>query len=333
MNQVAIEKLYTWMRSEGFDRFFVYRPENLAWLSGGGVATVEVGVAVAWLELGDNLRLHTSRIEAARLSEEEFKGVLLSVHPWYALPPHEEPNDLDHDLTPLRLILSPAEQNRFRALGADCAWALETAMHQAQPDWSERALAGAVSELLEVRGIQPVVLLVGGEERVLRFRHPLPKSKPLGRLTMGIVCGERGGLVASLTRIKHWSHPEAPGLYPQVLQVEAAALAASRPGVRLSEVLEVISHAYREVGEGGAIEDHHQGGLAGYRTREVLAVPTSSEELAWGMAVAWNPSLPGVKVEDTFLLAEPGLENLTAGHTGWPVILVEGRARPGLLEG
>ena len=30
MNQVAIEKLYTWMRSEGFDRFFVYRPENLA---------------------------------------------------------------------------------------------------------------------------------------------------------------------------------------------------------------------------------------------------------------------------------------------------------------
>ncbi|WP_230968530.1 hypothetical protein [Nostoc sp. WHI] len=45
-------------------------------------------------------------------------------------------------------------------------------------------------------------------------------------------------------------------------------------------------------------------------------------------AVAWNPSLPGAKIEDTFIILKDGeLENLTFDPK-WPSVKVEGRDRP-----
>lgn len=88
MNQCALERLLSWMKERGFVRFVVFRPENFAWLTGGGDNTVVVGEGVAWLEIieGETV-LHTSRIEAARLIEEEVKEISkIKVHPWYALP-------------------------------------------------------------------------------------------------------------------------------------------------------------------------------------------------------------------------------------------------------
>jgi Xaa-Pro aminopeptidase len=205
-------------------------------------------------------------------------------------------------------------------------------MKAARSGWTERQLAAAVASALREKGIQPLVLLVAGEERIFRFRHPLPKDRPLGRLCMAVVCGRREGLVADLTRLRSWGHPYAQELYLKVLRVEARALAASRPGATLGEVLKEIRRAYEEIGRSEAFEEHHQGGIAGYRPREVLAVPGDGTRLEAGMCVAWNPSLPGAKVEDTFLLTERGLENLTY-DPDWPAVEVEGRMRPALLEG
>lgn len=238
---------------------------------------------------------------------------------------------MEYDLTPLRLILSPEEQERFRHLGQDAAHAVGEAVRQARLDWTERKLAGAVAEEALSLGIQPVVLLVAGEERIFKYRHPLPKDCSLGRLFMAVICGRRHGLVANLTRLRSFDFSEAGELYKKVLQVEAAALDLTRPGVTLGEVLFGIREAYQAVGRPEAFEEHHQGGIAGYRPRERIATPRDETALSAGMAVAWNPSLPGAKVEDTFLITEDGLENLTV-DPAWPMVEVGGRLRPALLE-
>jgi Xaa-Pro aminopeptidase len=320
------------MEERGFPSFTVLRPENFAWLTGGGDSTVVVGEGVAWLELAEGkVTLHTSRIEAGRLAEEEVQEIdKVIAHPWYRVPEVGRPNDLEHDLTPLRLVLSPEERDRFRRLGRDAAVALGEAMRAAEPHWTEGELAGAVAEAALARGIQPVVLLVAGEGRIFRYRHPLPKDRPLGRLCMAVICGRRHGLIANLTRLRAWGHPEAMRLYHKVLKVEAEALEATRPGMRLGEVLSTIREAYGKVGRPEAFEEHHQGGLAGYRPREIVATPGENTLLQVGMAVAWNPSLPGAKVEDTFLIAEHGLEVLTEDPE-WPIVKVEGRERPDIL--
>ncbi len=331
MNRVAQARLCDWMESHAFDQFYIYRPENFAWLTGGGDNTVEVGEGIAWLEIdGESMHVHTSRIEALRLAEEEVHGIEIQSHPWWVTPSRQRPNDLEHDLTRLRLVLSPEEEERYRTLGADAAAALGEVMRSAEPAWTEQKLAGATAEAMIGKGIQPLVLLVAGKERIFKYRHPLPKDRPLGKLCMTVVCGRRSGLVINLTRLRSWDHFEARRHYEKVLRVEAAALDASRPGISLDGVLKAIKDAYVEIGRADAFNAHHQGGIAGYRSREILAVPKEKTRLEAGMALAWNPSLEGAKVEDTFLLTAQGPENLTV-DPNWPMETVNGRKRPSLL--
>lgn len=336
MNRIALQKLRSWMSERGFDLFFVQNPENFAWLSGGGDNTVVVNRPMAWLEVLSEasapVRLHTSRIEAQRLADEEVEGLEVIRYPWYATPGPPSPNDSEHDLTPLRLVLGPQEQERYRALGRDAALAVGEVMRDAEPEWTESELIGAVSSALYAYGIQPVVLLAAGEERIGKYRHPLPKDKPLGKLGVAVLCGRREGLIANVTRLKTWGHGKARVLMDHVLHVESVALSCTLPGKTLSEVFAALKQAYADIGRPEAIEEHHQGGLTGYKPREVLATPSNLTALEVGMAVAWNPSLPGAKAEDTFLIGENGLENLTL-DPHWPMVEVEGRLRPGLLEG
>ena len=331
MNNEAVLRLRNWLETQNLERIFVYRPENFAWLTAGGDNTVVSGEWVGYIEIGRaDILLHTSWIERLRFAEEEACGLPIKTHQWWDVPAIRNPSDLDHDLTSLRLILSEDEIKRFRALGSDAASALGSAVRSAKPDWTERALAGAIAEEMLGNGIQPIALLVAGDTRIQKYRHPLPKNHPLGKLCIAVVCGRREGLVINLTRMRSWDHPQASQLYEKVLTVEAAALDATCPGTSLGQVLVAILQAYAEIGGAEAFEQHHQGGIAGYRSREVLALPGDKTLLQQGMAVAWNPSLAGAKAEDTFLLAERGIENLTV-DANWPSIDVNGRSRPLVL--
>jgi antitoxin VapB len=79
-----------------------------------------------------------------------------------------------------------------------------------------------------------------------------------------------------------------------------------------STLFNTLAAAY--VGEGFAneINLHHQGGAAGYRTRDWTAHPASSEVVQQNQAFAWNPSITGTKVEETCIVAANGVEVITA---------------------
>lgn len=72
-----------------------------------------------------------------------------------------------------------------------------------------------------------------------------------------------------------------------------------------SDLLEFRSHI-------DEINKHHQGGAAGYRTREWVAHPKCVEQVRQRQAFAWNPTVTGAKVEDTIIVTENGTETITA---------------------
>ena len=53
---------------------------------------------------------------------------------------------------------------------------------------------------------------------------------------------------------------------------------------------------------------HHQGGLTGYGSGELIATPRTDHVIEPGQAFAWNPSVTGAKAEETFVLTEAGPE-------------------------
>jgi hypothetical protein len=112
--------------------------------------------------------------------------------------------------------------------------------------------------------------------------------------------------------------------------VVADACPAAGPDARLNAVYDAIVASYARHGHPGAEQYHHQGGTTGYLSREIVARPHTDTVIEAGTALAWNPSLPGSKIEDTVLTTEHGIEILTA-DPAWPTVTVAGRPRPDLL--
>ena len=231
-------------------------------------------------------------------------------------------------------VMMPSELERYRQVGQLASEAMTEVLSNAKPTWTEYQLAGAGAEALWARGLHPALTLAAGERRLPLYRHPIPTGEPIGRIAMLVFCARGYGLYANLTRFVCFgslSGDEA-NLHQQVREVEASTLNACKPGTALSEVYGAIARSYRQLGYSHAIREHHQGGTTGYLAREVIATPTTTDTLAANMVMAWNPSLVGAKIEDTFVLLEDGrLENLTF-DPNWQSTEIEGRLRPLPLE-
>ena len=149
---------------------------------------------------------------------------------------------------------------------------------------------------------------------------------------MLVFCGRRHGLYANLTRFVYFREPDAreEQLIEHVARVEAVTFAVSRPGTTLGAVYGVIARSYAELGHPGAEMLHHQGGTTGYLSREAFALPGLDLLIEENTALAWNPSLPGAKIEDTVVTTADGIEILTLDPS-WPTVEVDGRPRPDVL--
>jgi Xaa-Pro aminopeptidase len=323
-----------------------------AWATCGGSSAVllasEHGIADV-LATPAGVQVLTSTIEANRLRAEELPEPIEVVpFAWqspqavdrfvreaaHALPiasdlPRDGEVALPDSLVAEKRRLVPSEIARYRELGRASATAMTETLGRVTPTTTELEVAGLGAEALWRRGIEPALVLVAGSRRIDRHRHPRPTAQPIGDHVMVVFCGRRHGLYANLTRTAYFRSPSAEerAAARVVAAVEAAALDASVPGATLGAVYAEIVAAYARLGHAGAERDHHQGGTTGYLSREALAMPNSALEIVPPVALAWNPSLPGSKIEDTILLTDEGLDVLTVDPV-WPTSDIDGRARP-----
>jgi len=241
---------------------------------------------------------------------------------------------IEQHVAQCRYELLPGELERFRQLGSDAGVALGEVARSVTPGQTEIQIAAQTQDTFAQRGMTSVVTLVAADERLKQFRHPVPTERIWKKILMIVVCARRGGLIASLTRIV------CIGPVPDELeqrtraaaQVDARMLAATRPGARGSDLYRVAADGYRAEGFDGEERLHHQGGAAGYRTRDWVAHPACTETVRVNQAFAWNPSITGTKVEETTVVLEDGFEVITSSPN-WPSVSVTIDGRDYLLPG
>ncbi len=98
----------------------------------------------------------------------------------------------------------------------------------------------------------------------------------------------------------------------------AALVAATQPGASGSDLFSRAVAAYADVGLTGEAGRHHQGGAIGYRSREWVAHPLGREVVTPPQAFAWNPTAPGVKVEDTVIVLGDSAAEVISASPDWP---------------
>ena len=356
--QSKLEQVHALLDAHQVDALWLRLASSFAWATGGKSAYINTASstgAASLLITRDRRYVVTTNIELPRLAQEEG---LLDAWEFVAPEWHAPDNaiaaltaglrlaadgcvpgalDLSAQMARLRATLQPVEVERFRQLGRLCAEAMNAAIYAVQPGMSEQELAALLADETQRRGVQAIVNLIATDERIFRFRHPLPTDKKLDRYAMLVLCGRKWGLVCSITRLVHF------GSLPEELQrkqaalavVDATYIAGTRPNTRLGDIVAQAQESYRLRGFGDEWRLHHQGGPAGYEAREYLAAPGSLDEVRENQVYAWNPSITGTKMEDSVLVGAE--ENVVLTDIeGWPTVPVEigGRVyeRPAILE-
>ena len=311
--------------SAGGDGILLSSRRNFAWLTAGGVNHVvlasDEGAAPVLVTRSDAIVLAPIN-EMARIAEEELAGLPFQVVSleWYdgEAPVTEArmragqsiivDDDVEDELRRQRSHLSPLEHERLAWLGARVRGALGAALRGVTGGETEASVAADVAATLTRDGIRVPVLLVAADDRIARYRHPLPSSLRIGQRVMVVVVGERWGLHVAATRFRELDRtdPELADRIEAVTRIHAAMVSATQPGVTLGDVLDAARRAYADTGYPGEWRLHHQGGSIGYRGRERIAVPGDPTPVEPGMAFAWNPSVAGAKAEETFIVQPDG---------------------------
>lgn len=354
------KRLQTLLVERGLDAVVLKRVSSFAWATCGASSYINVAATegVATLLITPTARhVITSNNEAARFEQEEKlveQGWEMHVVPWHGAnhiisdltrgmklgADGEYPGrvNLSNEIARLRASLTPEEGERFRTLGRLCADAMECALLAVRPGQTEYEIAARLDREAQARGAQPIVNLIAADERIFKFRHPLPTDKKLERYAMLVLCGRKWGLVCSITRLVHFGKlaDDVRRKMEACARVDAQLIAATRPGQTLGQVFECAVEAYAGTGFANEWQLHHQGGPAGYEPREFVATPGSKDVVIAGQAYAWNPSITGAKCEDTILVGANANAVLTTTN-GLPTVsvaLADGTkiARPAILE-
>ena len=352
-------RLQALLAERRLDALLLQRVSSFAWATCGAASYINTAATMgagSLLITPSGRYLITNNIEAPRFKQEgklAAQGWEFRVVPWHAVNDvvteltrglklgcdglYLDATDLAGDIARLRVNLLPEENERFRMLGRICAEAMDAAIRAVKPGQVEHEIAGRLAYETEKRGAQAIVNLVATDERIFKFRHPLPTSKKMDKYAMLVLCGRKWGLVCSITRLVHFSKlpDDIRRKAEAVAKVDATFFAATRPGQALGQIFARATTAYAMTGFADEWQLHHQGGPAGYEPREIIATPSSTDIVSVGQVYAWNPSITGTKSEDTLLVGQDGNEVLTTIED-WPMLSVQvnGQAiqRPAILQ-
>lgn len=356
MEEVKIKetRVQEFLSKENLGAMLISQVKNFAWLAGGEDNHVvwinddAIGaVRILITNKGEKFLL-AKNDEVDRYQEESLKelGYVEKIYKWYE--DKSEPNEeliTIKSLAPgmrigsdvaypgtilvadkfagLRFQLTPQEIKKYRWLGKKCGEIVGEVCRQISPGMTENQIAALTSDKLMRWQITPTVLLIGVDERIYKYRHALPTDRKLKDYAMVNICAARWGLEIAMTRLVHFG-PLPEDLQKKILdmaKIEVVFLAFTRPGAVAEEILEKAAESYAALGYPDEWENHHQGGAIGYATRDWVAFPGCKEVVQENQAFAWNPTCPGAKVEDTFIVTKDGYEIVTP-TSDWPMIVV-----------
>ncbi|MEK7767581.1 MAG: M24 family metallopeptidase, partial [bacterium] len=293
-------RLLKLMKERGLDAVVLSRRHNFSWATGGADNHVrhasDLGVASLVFLRGGSRWVLTSNIEAPRIMDEELAGLGFELKEtrWYV--PAERPEllrdmlrnmrtasddgtpgteDIEPHLPPLRMQLTKHEMEKYRWLGRQAGTAIGEVCRKATRAMTEEEVAGMLFAAMQRRSVKPTVLLVAADERISKYRHPIPTANKVKASLMIVLCARAWGLVCSVTRLVHFGKmpPELKGKHEAVCRVDAAMITASRVNAPYVDAFERGKQAYGEQGYTLEWQKHHQGGPTGYIEREFTVNP------------------------------------------------------------
>lgn len=221
----------------------------------------------------------------------------------------------------LRMVKSPEEIAAIRRAVDLAAKAFTRALRKAKAGVTELALAAEIDHQMRLLGASAPAfetIVASGERSALPHARPSPRTIAANQILLVDMGASLDGYHSDMTRVGYTGRPSprARRMYDAVIEAQLAALAAVKPGVKVSQVDAAARSTLRRhgldklfthsIGHGLGLEVHESPRLGR------LAAGT----LEPGMVITIEPGVyengfGGVRIEDTVLVNSAGAEVLT----------------------
>jgi len=341
-----IEKLQSWLENTPYEGVILGRRDNFKWVTQGienaVVMNTEIGIGYLVIKKDGTIDLIADSSDCSRFEKEKnvlnAKCVLV---PWYETRDaflqkycegkkyasdteiiHTQP--VKNELVNLRMRLNEAEVERYREIGQECACIMEGIAKEVQPGQTEKSVEKMIKIRCIERGISPDCVLVGSDDRILDYRHPMAENKVINGSLFITLGGEKYGLNISMTRMVYYKKlpQQISERMKKTQYVFACMQNMMKDQMEYREYWELMKKAYADVGYPEEWREHHQGGPTGYGCREFTLTPFTTGVLREGQAYAWNPTIRGTKCEETTFLRYGKIEIFTRTKD-WPCSIVK----------
>jgi len=344
------QRIAEYLESKSLSGILLTKRSNYSWITCGyrnKIMDASTLGASSILFFEDNFYLITTNIEIERMVSEELSNLISIekvIYDWFDpeglkkmvrkitglkrivqdYPVIEEIGVIGSEFDNLKFELTPQEKSRFIELGQTVSKCMTSVCFDINQGMTEFELQGNLSKLLISNEIMPMVILVGSDDRIFKYRHPVPTNKKVKNYVMVVAAAEKWGLIVAITRFVHFGslNTYLKKIKEDTMKIDADMILNSKSGIKYNEIFERTMFNYNKLGYCDEWRNHHQGGPIGYEGRYFLVTSKTEMSIRENHAIAWNPSITGFKSEDTLIVGKDKNLIITKDEN-WPKIEVE----------
>jgi len=334
------ERVRDWLRKNNYNSLIICRRENFSWLTTGADPSVvnTTAKAVGALVITRKKQFLISHtMDGRRLLDEQIpaQGYELIETRWFAGDPAaiakniagnrvaadiplQGTHNVSSKIINLHYPMTEFELDRIRWLGRAVHTVYMRMSKIIRSGMAENEIASEFLCQQAKMDITSDVMIVGSDERIVNYRHPMPTGKKVEKIVMLHSAARRWGLHAPVTRLFSFGEPDAffQNAFNAVSYVQAGTFHLIKPGVSYANILNMQKEWYAEVGFNNEWMNHFQGGPTGY----IIVNATncfSSVLVKKNTPFEWFITVPGAKVAELTLLGKDGFE-VVSNCGNWP---------------
>jgi len=340
-----IEKVRKIIKEEKLSGVLLSQQYNICWLTAGAnnhVLWDDQNSLIGILITKDKEIVLAENGDYSRIQDEEFFNCPFEYIkiPWYgpglsvevkkvvkgkigvdtSLPGVKDQINIDGMLSDYRAVLTDSEIERFSVYGKEAAEIITKVAKNTRLGIKESEIAAMLSKEFVENGFNVAVILIGGDNRSLNYRHQVVTDYKIKKHYCFCGVGKREGFTYPISRVISFGKPDEELKIKQrkIETVYVYLNSLAKIGVNLKEIFNKLPEIYSSVGlNKDEWKNHTQGGTMGYLPREKIISEDVDYILRENNVIGWNPSLPGVMAEDVYLLKKDGLEYVTY-DSNWP---------------
>lgn len=334
-------RLHTALSVLGYDSVILTRRSNFAWITCGGeaVSSRVSHTSPVYLVITPQRKYAVGYVMdlpwamESVLGNLEYDGVAL---PTFGKTPEQVAlelaegrtaaddlflgvDDIQRHIVRLHEPYTPEEIARYRQLAAECAAIQAAVARWVEPGMTERQVLAHVWRLYLERGIEGHYMFVGADDRIRRFRHPVPSDKPIEQAVLIAPGVAKWGLLMSTSRLIYFGEPpeDIRRRFHAMATIQAALLARTQVGTPLTALFDLIMELFGQLGYPEERYNHFHGGPVGYWAGYAERMRDPQEVVKPNMAFLFYLTVAGVHCEELMLVDDQKAE-IVSVDAEWP---------------